>query len=106
MLISALGLNELGIPLCLIINTILHHGLAFLGTLGGDEDYTVGTTGTIDGGRSRILQDVDALDVVGRNIVNRRNLYTIDDEKRIVALGNGATTTHADGHRCTRTTVL
>ena len=105
-LVSALGFDEFGIPLCLIINTILHHGLAFLGTLGGDEDYTVGTTGTIDSGRSRILQDVDALDVVGRDVINRRNLYTIDDEERFVALGDGATTTHADSHRCTWTTVL
>ena len=35
-----------------------------------------------------------------------KDLNTIDDEERLIALGDGATTTHADSHRCTWTTVL
>ena len=46
------------------IAIILNSNLAFLTLLRGNEDDTVGSTSTIDGSRSGILQYVDALDVV------------------------------------------
>ena len=42
----------------------LHEGLTFLSLLGGDDDSTVGTAGTVQGGRGGALQDVDALHVI------------------------------------------
>ena len=60
--------------------------LSGLGLLGGDDDHTVGATGTIDGTGGRILQHRDALDVLGVDagdvaIIRR----TVHDIKRSVA---------------------
>ena len=53
-----------GYLLYAVIAIIVNGGLAFLATLGLDQDDTVGTLETIYGCRS-ILQDTDRLDVVG-----------------------------------------
>ena len=42
----------------------LHIGGTLLGALGGDDHGTVRTTGTVQGGSRRALQDIDALHVV------------------------------------------
>ena len=42
--------------------------LTSLTTLGGDDDNTISTLSTIDGGRGSVLQDVHRFDVVGRDV--------------------------------------
>ena len=66
--------------------------------LGGDDDHTVRSTGTVDGGGGSILQHVDGLDVGGVDRVDRTvGQHTIDNEQRLVhALGGG---THASAGR-------
>ena len=54
--------------------------------LGGDEDDTVGTTRTVDGGGTHVLQHFDALDVVG-----------VDGGKRIEAAFDGSQPCPAGG---------
>ena len=74
--------------------------------LGGDDDHTVGTTSTIEGSRSRILEHREALDVL---LVDRCQIATIGrtvhDDERSVARIDGGDTTDADGGSATiRTT--
>ena len=53
--------------------------------LGGDDDHTVRSTGTVDGGGGSILQHVDGLDVGGVDRVDRTvGQHTIDNEERLV----------------------
>ena len=40
--------------------------LTLLGTLGGNDDDTIGSLSTIDGSRRCILQDLDTLYIIGR----------------------------------------
>ena len=61
--------------------------LTFLGTLGSYDDNTVTTLCTIDSGQRGILQDVNRCNIRGRNIVDIRNLETIDDVQWVVRLG-------------------
>ena len=96
--IGVLDIIQLRYLLCLVVDVILHLCAAFLATLCCHEDNTVGTTRTIDGCRSGILEHIDALDVVGRDIVNGRHLHTVDNEERVVRLCDRAATTHTDGH--------
>ena len=56
--------------------------LTGLTLLGGHEDHTVGSTGTVNGCRSSILQHVDALDIVRVDTVEVTTCYTIDYIKR------------------------
>ena len=60
--------------------------------LGGDDDHTVCSTGTVDGGGGSILQHVNGLDVGGVDRVDRTvGQHTIDNEQRLVhALCAGA----------------
>ena len=52
-------------------------------TLSGcNEDHTVCSTGTIDGGRCSILQHVDALDISGVNVIKATTCDTVDYIKR------------------------
>ena len=49
----------------------VHVDASFLaGALGGDDDDTVGGAGAVDGRRGGVLQDVDALDVIGVQVVD------------------------------------
>ena len=51
------------------IAVIGHLGRSALATLdGGDDDHTVGTTGTVDSGGRGILQDIHRLDIGGVDI--------------------------------------
>ena len=54
--------------------------LSCLGVFGGNDDYTAGTGSTIDTGRTCILQDCDALDIVR---VECTSCYAIHDIERI-----------------------
>ena len=59
--------------------------LTLLGTLGGDHNHTVGTTGTIQSVRSSILQHSHVLDIgrvqIGHIAIVRS---TVDNDKRIL----------------------
>ena len=86
----------------------------------GDDNHTVGTTGTVDGCGRYIFQHLDALDVgriqkgqrVERRITARgsrtcRCGIVIDNEtinhvQRLIATRDGVTTTDADDACCTR----
>ena len=49
----------------------VHVDASFLaGALGGNDDDTVGGAGTVNGRRGGVLQDVDALDVIGIEVVD------------------------------------
>ena len=80
------------------IAIVAHHGLATFGILGGDEDYTIGTLRTVDGGRGSVFQHGDVLDVVRGKVAERTALETVDNDERGVVTSDGATTTHADEH--------
>ena len=51
-------------------------------TLGSDDDNTIGTTRTIDGGRRSILQYVDAFNFRRGNIADTAHGEAINDIKR------------------------
>ena len=68
---------------------------AFLTLLGGDEHDTVRGAGAVDGGGSRILQDVDGLDVVRVEGVDVTAGHAVDHVQRL-GIADGAQT--ADVH--------
>ena len=87
-------------PLDLVLHTaldiVLDLGLAGLSLLGGDQDYTVCSTATVDGRCRCILEDFEGFDVVsvdgggaGRN--------TVDDVQRVITTLDGVDTTDTDG---------
>ena len=80
--------------------------LVLVRALGSDEDYTVGTTRTIDSGGCSVFQHVDADNLVSWDVGDGSCGEAIDDEEGLVALRDRTTTTHADGGASTRTTVL
>ena len=59
--------------------------LAALTTVGGHEDDTVCTTGTVDGGGGSVLEDVDGLDILGVDHIEADGLRddTVDDDERV-----------------------
>ena len=82
--------------------TVGDGSLGVVGTaLGGDVDDTVRSTGTVDGGRGRILQDADALDIVRVHVhhsgAGGRN--TVDHVERSRAGLEGADTVEGHAHR-------
>ena len=84
--------------------------LALLATLGGHEDDTVRTAGTVQGGGGGILQDGDAFDIVP--VDGREDVGTLDggravndDEGVGVVRGGGTDTTDTDTHIQTGLTV-
>ena len=52
--------------------------------LGGHDEHTVGTSGTVKGGRGRVLQDGHRLDGLGRDVVEHRrcDLDTVKHDQR------------------------
>ena len=56
-----------------------------LATLGGDQDGTLGTLGTIEHDGLSTLEEGDLLDLRRKHIV-RRTLHTVDDDERHVAV--------------------
>ena len=61
---------------------IVNLRLAYLTLLGGNEYYTIGSTGTIDSTRSSILQHLDTLDITRVEIVettlDRHAVYDVE----------------------------
>ena len=61
---------------------VVDDGLAFGAGLGGHEDHAVGRAGAIDGGGSGVLEDVDALDVAGVDVVDAAGRHPVHDVER------------------------
>ncbi len=88
-------------------DTLVHahveaHAVA-LAALGGDQDHTVGSTVTVQGGGGGVLQHGEALDVVRvqvGDVTAERN--AVDDIERGVVTGHGTDTADADGSVATR----
>ena len=75
-----------------------HLGLAALTLLGGDEDHTVCTTVTVDGGCGSILQDGHRLDIVGVDVGDGSLVRgAVHDDERGGAGAHGTDTADADG---------
>ena len=81
--------------------------------LGSDDDDTVGSAGTVDGGCGSVLQDVEALDIgridhgeeVGQTLDTVVvHCKTVDDDERIIGSVQGRTSTDTDGGAATRST--
>ena len=67
--------------------------LALLASLGGNDDYTIGSTASVDTGRCGILQHLDALDVVTVQFVHTGLCgHTVDDVERVVVVQRTDTT--------------
>ena len=71
-----------------VVEVVADGGLAALSALGGHEDDAEGCAGAVDGGGSGVLEDGDALDVLG---VEHRQaaLHAVDEDERVSA-GSGA----------------
>ena len=67
------------------ISVVRSLNLTNLSLLGGHQNHTVGSTGTIDGSRGGVLQHVDALDVSGvqtvQTVVGCSCRDTVDDQQ-------------------------
>ena len=75
--------------------------LVLITALGGDEHDTGSAAGTVDSGRSGILQDFDALDIVGVDEVVIGNGIAVHHVQGGGAGGKGVDTADADVHTCT-----
>ena len=71
--------------------------------LGGNQDDTVGTTGTVDGGSRSVFQYVDGSDVFGR-YGGEVAFDTVYQDKRVGVTRHGIDTTQHDGRRFGRVT--
>ena len=79
-----------------------------LGTLlGGHEDDTVGAAGTVDGGRGGVLQDLDGLDILRVEVLDRaaHHRNAVHDIERRGGSGEGALTADIHGTDFTRAVV-
>ena len=103
--VRAEGLQVLGRGVELGVAAVADPHLAFLGALRGHEDDAVGAARTVDRGGGGVLQHVDALDLVGRD-VGQGARDAVDQDERVIALRDGAATAHADVHLRARTAVL
>ena len=64
------------------IGVVAYREFAAGSALSSDEDYAVRSTGTVDGCREGIFQDIDALDVGSRNVGNAFHRETVHNIKR------------------------
>ena len=85
------------------IAVVSHVGLLLAALLGGDDDHTIGSLRTVDGGSGGIAEHIDRLNVVGSNNrdVNSRN--SIDHiVGRHGACAQRGSTAQGDGGRAVR----
>ena len=79
--------------------------LVFLTILGSDDNDTIGSTRTVDGTRRSILQNLDGLDIIRREVTDSgTHWHTVDDIKRSCATER-TDTTNSHTRICTRLTV-
>ena len=79
--------------------------LVFLTILGCDDNDTIGSTGTVDGTCRSILQNLDGLDIIWREVTDSgTHWHTVDDIERSRAT-EGADTTDTYARVSTRLTV-
>ena len=87
-----------------VVEVEAHRCSASLTTLGGDDDDTIGTTGTIDSGRRCILQYLHRLNVGWVDVEGRTVCHTIHENQRIIGSQHRTGTTKIDAHSRTRLT--
>ena len=91
----------------LAVDIVGHRSLAGLAGLGGDQDHSVGALRTVDRGRGRILEHVDALDVIdihhAQRVLHREAVDYIERRSR---LGDGVAATDVHIDLRTRRTAL
>ena len=75
----------------------LGHAVGVGAALGGDDHHTVGGAGTINGGRGGIFQHVNALDIVGVDIVQRAHVHAVHDVERLRIVEGADTADHDAG---------
>ena len=73
---------------------------AGFGRFGGDDDDAVGAACAVDGCRGGVLQHVDRLDVVDRNVGDALHGESIDDIERRIVLRDGPSSAHAYLYIC------
>ena len=79
--------------------------LVFLTILGSNDNDTIGSTRTVDGTRRSILQNLDGLDIIRREVTDSgTHWHTVDDIKRSCATER-TDTTNSHTRICTRLTV-
>ena len=82
-------------------------GLAGLRLLRGHEDNAIGSAGTVDGGGGSVLQDLDALDILGiepAEVGVGAVLDTVDNPQRVGVAVHGSDTADADAVTAGRVT--
>ena len=103
-----------GHPGALVLDDLVGEGAGVadmhlaLGTLlGGHEDDTVGAAGTVDGGRGGVLQDLDGLDILRVEVLDRaaHHRNAVHDIQRRRGGGEGALTADIHGTDFTRALV-
>ena len=78
-------LHTVGIGLCRYAGIEVHLHLSVLTVFGGNDNNTVSSPATINGGRGCILEDLDGLDVVTVELMHTRlRGNTVNDEQRVV----------------------
>ena len=79
--------------------------LTFLTLFSGDDDYSIGSTRTVDRSRSRVFQDLDGFDVVSVQFVHTCfRWYSVNDIKRVVVVQR-TDATDTDGSGAARITI-
>ena len=63
------------------VTSIIYGNLTLLTLLGSNQDYTVGSTATVNGSRSGVFQHGHALHVLRRHGIDV-TLHTVDDDER------------------------
>ncbi len=103
--IGSESLNIAGRCVHLRVCVVGHPDLAFAGALRRNENYTVRSPRTIDSCGGGILENVNRLHLVGRNIAEG-SLHSVDENERLITLGNGTAAAHAYVHGSIGTAVL
>ena len=100
---DVVGRNGAGVHTHLGVEVDVH--LAGLAALGGDDDDTVGTTGTVHGVGGCVLENGDGLDVLcGNGVQGTLIRHTVHDDKRAGGSAHGTETTDLDAGTGTRST--
>ena len=84
--------GHLGDVLAADVAVIRERGAAFLALFGGDQHDTVRSTGTVDGGRGGVLQNVDGFDIVGVQGIDVTAGHAVDDVERLGVTDSADTT--------------
>ena len=84
-----------------VVSVVGYLQLARLALLGGDKDYTVGGTGTVDGCGSGVFQHIDGFDVGGVQVVQVATGNAVDYVQRVrIARSAQTADVHLEAFAC------